>query len=257
MVLRIMIGNIGTGKSLIAHKFAQRGEVIINMDSITRMIGGGEYGSYDSQKRDIYHSAEKVIIETALEQSFDVVIDRTNIDRKSRARFLQFGQKYSAEIIAYDFGAGDTDSLNRRISDSTISRSVWEKVHCSMSEAYEKPELDEGFSLIEQMPKYYKFYAFDFDGIIVENQFPNIGPIQKRYVDIMRNLEELSNIIIIWTCRSGEYEKVMRAFLLAEKIPFDFINENPILDYGSRKIFANEYFDDRNSNLPRGLPRGF
>ena len=59
--------------------------------------------------------------------------------------------------------------------------------------------------------------------------------------------EDFDNIIIIWTCRSGDYLNQMRAFLLKNGIPFDFINENPIVDYGSPKVFANEYHDDRNA----------
>ena len=57
---------------------------------------------------------------------------------------------------------------------------------------------------------------------------------------------EISNVIIIWTCRSGDFLNLMSKYLLDNKIPHDFINKNPFVDYGSNKIFANEYYDDRN-----------
>jgi len=246
MSVRILIGNIGTGKSLIARKFALRGEVVVNMVSISCMIGGGEYGLYDIQKKDIYHRAEAVIIQEALTLSYHVVIDRTNMDKKRRARYITLAREYGQDAIAYDFGEGDEKSLERRIKDSTVPASVWKQVHESMRQSYEKPELNEGFSLIIQAPKRYTYHAFDFDGTIVENKFPEIGELNQRVVDIMHTLSgDLINIIIIWTCRSGESELQMRKFLLDKKIPFDFINENPMVDFGSRKIFANEYIDDR------------
>jgi len=36
---------------------------------------------------------------------------------------------------------------------------------------------------------------------------------------------------------------------LKNKIPFDFINRNPMFNMGSPKIFAHEYLDDRNRLL--------
>lgn len=247
MLLRIMIGNIGTGKSLIAHKFAQRGEVIVNMDSITTMIGGGEYGLYDIQKKDIYHGAERTIIEEALKVSYNVVIDRTNMDKERRARYIKLGLLYDYNVIAYNFGAGDEKSLARRIKHGTVPASIWKQVHEKMKQSYEAPELDEGFSEIITAPQRYKFYAFDFDGTIVKNNYPEIGEMNQHLIKTIRTLsEELTNIIIIWSCRSGEDELQMKKFLLDNKIPFDFINENPMVNFGSRKIFAHKYFDDRN-----------
>lgn len=52
---------------------------------------------------------------------------------------------------------------------------------------------------------------------------------------------------------SGDKLNRMRKFLIDEKIPFDFINENPLVDFGSRKIFAHEYYDDRNKKLTEEL----
>ena len=52
--------------------------------------------------------------------------------------------------------------------------------------------------------------------------------------------------IIIWTCRHGQQEKDVRAFLNEHGIPFDTIN-NPIMgaDLGTRKVYADLYIDDK------------
>lgn len=248
--LNVFVGNIGSGKSLLASKFAKMGDVVCNMDLIVRMIGGGEYGLYDNAKKDIYHAAEDAVIIKSLEQGLSVVVDRTNMDLKRRQRFIEIGKKHAREIVAYDWGCGENEDIERRLcKPNGIPRKTWENVYNYMRQSYEPPTLEEGFSRIIEAPKRFKFYAFDFDGTIVEHKFPDIGEIIGDTVERLNKLwEDLSNIIIIWTCSGGDFEHQMRAFLLKNKIPFDFINENPLCDLGSPKIFAHEYHDDRGVN---------
>ena len=249
MTLNLMIGNIGTGKSTIARKLAFQGSAVFNMDSFQEMLSGGEYARYDPKKRDVYTTGENETIRAALKSGLDVCVDRTNMDLKRRERFIQIGKEYGAKIVAYHLGVGDRAKClaNRAKNPRGVPMTVWGQVYDKMVADYVPPTLDEGFSEIIEVPKRFKFYAFDFDGTLVENKFPELGAIISREVDRLNQLyEDLSNIIIIWTCRSGEYESLMRNFLINNHIPFDFINENPMVDYGSRKIFATEYIDDRN-----------
>jgi predicted kinase len=243
----ITIGNIGSGKSLLASKFAAKDFVVCNMDELQQMIAGGEYGRYDSKKKEVYRKAEEEVIKSALKSGLSVFIDRTNMDKKRRQRFINLAKKYTDQIVCYNFGQGNRECLARRLKNPHgIPIETWEKVFSSMSDAYEEPVMEEGFSEIITAPERYRFYAFDFDGAIVRNKFPEIGEILDGTVQKMNQIwKVLSNIIIIWTSRSGNYENQMRHFLIKNKIPFDFINENPIFDTGSRKIFAHEYFDDR------------
>jgi predicted kinase len=253
--MNIMVGNIGSGKSLVARKWAFAGfagAAVFNMDAFQEMISGGQYGAYDITKKDVYQAAENTTIEECLKRGISVVIDRTNMDSKRRARFIEIGKKYGATITCYNFGAGDERNLiNREKSCRGVPMATWKTVFESMQKAYEPPTIEEGFDLIVDAPKKYRFYAFDFDGTIVSNKFPEIGEILDGTVKRMNDLYyDLENIIIIWTSRSGEHERLMRAFLIKNKIPFDFINENPIFNTGGRKIFAHEYYDDRNVVWP-------
>lgn len=247
--LIIFTGNIGCGKSLLAAKLAQKGYVIVNGDSFTTAIHGGGYGLYDPAKKPIYHALEFAALRTALENGFSVVVDRTCMKVSDRKRYIDIGKEYGVYIHSYDWGSGNEKELNRRLANPNgIPESQWESVHRYMSESYESPSLDEGFNSKNSGPKDFTFYAFDFDGTIVENTFPEIGTEITHTANMMRGLgADLRNILIIWTCRSGNYLNEMRGFLLKSKIPFDFINENPLVNFGSPKIFAHEYFDDRNS----------
>jgi predicted kinase len=251
--MHVMIGNIGSGKSLIANKLSKLYDAsIVNMDLITSMINGGEYNAYDSSKKEVYHSIEKTAIETSLKMGISVIIDRTNVDKERRKRFIEIGKKYGAKIIGYDFGPGNDDCLKRRIENPRgVPSEVWRDVFDYMKKSYVESTIDEGFSSIIKAPVRYKFYAFDFDGTIVKNDFPNIGDIMNGTVDYMNKLyQNLANINIVWTCRSGNYENKMRKFLVDNKIMFDFINNNPLFRVGSNKIYATKYYDDRNESIP-------
>ena len=93
--------------------------------------------------------------------------------------------------------------------------------------------------------------AVDFGGTLDENRFPEMGPAK---VEVIRRLiEEQKNgaRIILWTCREGELIDAVVEWCSAYGLRFDAINDNfpDIQEYlggNTRKVFANEYWDDRN-----------
>ena len=95
-----------------------------------------------------------------------------------------------------------------------------------------------------------KIIALDFDGTIVTNKYPEIGePIEK---NIKRIKEEIENgaKVILWTNRVNEYLDAAVSFCNDQGIRLEAVNENlpeVIEEFGGnpRKIFANEYWDDR------------
>jgi|SRR6056297_1159934 len=95
-----------------------------------------------------------------------------------------------------------------------------------------------------------KIIAVDFDGTIVEDEWPEIGKTKHRVVEQMIKEKEEGTYIIIWTCRSGQEIQEMQDWLDEQCIPYDRINANAswILDEwkrDNRKIFAHEYWDDK------------
>lgn len=93
--------------------------------------------------------------------------------------------------------------------------------------------------------------AIDFDGTIVENEYPNIGPLKENAIRCIRLLKEIGCNIIITSCRTNTIihpnlaerltqVKIMKAFLERNNIPFDEI------DNGTQgKVDADVYIDDR------------
>ena len=101
--------------------------------------------------------------------------------------------------------------------------------------------------------------AVDFDGVIVEERWPEIGQLMPGAVEAMQAIHRAGWWIVINTCRAGRLAEEARAFLLDAGIPFDRFNEN--LEHrsqrfgsDSRKISADVYIDDRNLGGFPGWP---
>jgi len=93
--------------------------------------------------------------------------------------------------------------------------------------------------------------AVDFDGTIVENEFPKIGQFKPGAKETLAKLHSEGHYIIIWTCRSGIKCSAAEKFLKNNNVKYHVINEsNPVnlaLHKGvdTRKVHADIYIDDR------------
>ncbi|NJW51900.1 BT0820 family HAD-type phosphatase [Salinimicrobium oceani] len=97
--------------------------------------------------------------------------------------------------------------------------------------------------------------AVDFDGTLVENQYPKIGKPILFAFETLKKLQNDGHQIILWTYRSGAKLDEAVAFCRSKGISFYAINksypEEEYDNYMSRKILADIFIDDRNIN---GLP---
>ena len=90
--------------------------------------------------------------------------------------------------------------------------------------------------------------AVDFDGTIVEHQFPNIGREMPGAVQTLQDMSNAGHKIVIWTCRCGAYIGDMVDWLDANGVKPDAINSNvaDVPGFAVPKILADVYIDDRN-----------
>lgn len=102
--------------------------------------------------------------------------------------------------------------------------------------------------------------AVDFDGLLVENKFPEIGEIRQPMFNAVKRLQENGWKIILWSCRTGGMLKDAVEFCVQHGLVPDAVNENlkEVQEYfggDTRKVFANIYLDDRNAQYspPNGL----
>lgn len=128
-----------------------------------------------------------------------------------------------------------------RIQFETTDREHYERVQQVIRDC-----IDER-SAVEVRPK---IIALDYDGTIALNSYPHAGtpnlPVIKRAI-----AEQAAGArLILWTCREGEELQIALDACRAWGLTFEAVNDNlPDLveawGGNSRKIFANEYWDDR------------
>jgi len=92
--------------------------------------------------------------------------------------------------------------------------------------------------------------AVDFDGTIVEHDYPNIGKEKLFAFETLRELQKQNHQLILWTVRTGKELDDAVQFCREKGIEFYAVNKNypeEIFDETTaRKIHADIYIDDRN-----------
>ena len=98
--------------------------------------------------------------------------------------------------------------------------------------------------------------AVDFDGTIVDHEYPQIGRERPFAVATLKKLIEQGHILILWTVREGELLQEAVDWCAARGLRFYAVNANhpdetPESPDYSRKLQARLFIDDRNiSGLP-------
>ena len=144
----ILIGLPGVGKTTWWMNYSNReNDYYLSTDDIIGSIAT-KYGfTYSECFKELYPFAEKVMNERLEEaaslQNVDVYIDRTNMSRKSRAKFIEFGKKHGFIIHAVEFKTPDEQEHKRRLNRP--GKVIPDYVIENMKKSYEEPTLEEGF----------------------------------------------------------------------------------------------------------------
>lgn len=98
--------------------------------------------------------------------------------------------------------------------------------------------------------------AVDFDGTIVEHDYPHIGKEIPFAIDTLKLLQQERHVLILWSVREGELLEEAVAWCKERGLNFHAINcnyaEEKETDRNySRKLKADVFIDDRNLG---GLP---
>ncbi|HAN18489.1 MAG: hydrolase [Bacteroidetes bacterium GWC2_33_15] len=92
--------------------------------------------------------------------------------------------------------------------------------------------------------------AVDFDGTIVDHEYPQIGKPKLFAFETLKALQKRGDLLILWTFRNGKELDEAIGFCKKNGIEFYAVNKSypeEIFDNSiSRKIDADIYIDDRN-----------
>lgn len=103
--------------------------------------------------------------------------------------------------------------------------------------------------------------AVDFDGVLVEDQFPGIGKTDAEMVEAVKLAIEAGHEAVLWTCRVDD--KLSEAVACCEYngLRFCAVNDNAPSNKakyskqfpnGTRKVYADYYIDDHGVGYNRG-----
>lgn len=98
--------------------------------------------------------------------------------------------------------------------------------------------------------------AVDFDGTIVEHEYPKIGKPIPFAIETLKQLQKDQHKLILWSVREGKLLKEAVDYCAERGLYFYAVNENYLgereeKNHVPRKIDAEMFIDDRNLG---GLP---
>lgn len=100
--------------------------------------------------------------------------------------------------------------------------------------------------------------AIDFDGTIVENNYPFIGKEKLFAFETLKELQKQDNYLILWTYRTGKELQEAIDFCKTKGLEFYAVNKNypeeVLDDFIPRKLDADLFIDDRNFGGFPGWP---
>jgi len=85
------------------------------------------------------------------------------------------------------------------------------------------------------------FVAYDYDNTIFD--YHGLGINYHSIIEILKESKELGFTMILFTGNEGDKLESILNKLKSLQIPYDFVNENPIMD--TRKPYYNILLDDR------------
>lgn len=102
------------------------------------------------------------------------------------------------------------------------------------------------FDFYERLRKDYQthgslFVAFDYDNTVFD--YHNLGIKYDKIIGLLRECKSLGFTLILFTGNEGDQLEVIKEDLKNRNIPYDLINENPLMN--TRKPYYNILLDDR------------
>lgn len=146
----LLVGVPASGKSTwLAENMTDRSHIV----STDRVIDGlaSIYGfTYNEIFRETIRFADMVMAKWmmgAVEEDYDLYIDRTNMSAKSRAQFINKLKKYGYEFECVVFPTPEPEEWKRRL-DSRPGKTIPQEAIDRMVKGYDVPTEKEGFSKI-------------------------------------------------------------------------------------------------------------
>ena len=142
----ILIGVPASGKT--TWRAQQPAPFVLSSDDIIESMAAARGQTYNEVFTSVIGQADKafwIACRQAANKGLNVIIDRTNMSRKARARYFEIFKGYDFEALV--FPTPDKDEWKRRLSHRP-GKTIPQHVLDNMNNSYEAPTREEGFTTI-------------------------------------------------------------------------------------------------------------
>lgn len=147
----ILVGPPGVGKSTWVRNEFSGPKHILSTDDIIQDFADHEGKTYNEVFTKYIKIADEMMqghFNTYLEEELSpIIVDRTNMNRKSRARFIRRLKACGYTVHAVVFPKPDDDEYERRLNSRPGKTIPWEVIN-GMLAAFQMPSTDEGFESV-------------------------------------------------------------------------------------------------------------
>lgn len=92
--------------------------------------------------------------------------------------------------------------------------------------------------------------AVDADGTLFLHDFPFIVKEVPHAIRVLKRIQDAGHTLILHTMRDGDELADAKRWLKKNDLVFEYFNENPTFETGSRKIYSHYSIDDHNLGCP-------
>jgi tRNA uridine 5-carbamoylmethylation protein Kti12 len=149
----LLSGLPGSGKSTWSREQVKHGAIIVDKDSIRRMIHSAYV--YDPNKEPVVDNMSHECLAVALDNTDYVIVDETFLTRESRDRVICEVAKHTRDFDLYVLVFPETgNNLKYRMHESRgYTKEKWAQIIQDMKDKYEDPNvLMEDIDFIYKMP---------------------------------------------------------------------------------------------------------
>lgn len=152
-IAMMLIGLPGSGKSTLSRHLRDmhnpdRTLVYVSSDQYIEDRAEEEGKTYGEVFREHAEAANNACLKSfheAIRARHDILIDRTNVDRASRKKFLGKLKAAGYEIVGFEVKCDPEELKRRNEARKEFGRSIPENVMASFASRYESPSASEGF----------------------------------------------------------------------------------------------------------------
>lgn len=146
----LLVGNIGTGKTTLAKKYAKQGYIVVARDSLRYMIGAGKY-IFNLDLESAIWQTELDMVENFMALKQNLIIDEVGINESMRYKYIELAIKYFYTITSIELPRlSKKVAVDRRMKNphQQHDRKLWEGIWEKFDKLYEEPTTKEGIHKI-------------------------------------------------------------------------------------------------------------